>query len=161
MVLCRIQGMRRAGEGGVAGYAIAADEEGGGGDDEEELQARSSRLWIERNSQLRLEPMHQADLERLEGAAAVNKLSPSDVFCVHAAEFGGGSSRDAVCGGAVPIHFFSICPTCMRAEEMEEESHQPLLLSSFMGRHLLTVVSARLLGPICNSAAWDQIAWCP
>jgi hypothetical protein len=30
--------MRRAGEGGVAGYAIAADEEGGGGDDDEELQ---------------------------------------------------------------------------------------------------------------------------
>ena len=39
MVLCRIQGMRRAGEGGVAGYAIAADEEGGGGGgDDEELQ---------------------------------------------------------------------------------------------------------------------------
>ena len=75
-------------------------------------------------------------------------------------------------GGPVPIQFFSIffffatqffsiCPTSMRAEEMEEESHKPLLLSSFMGRHLLTVVSASLLGPICNSAAWDQIAWCP
>ena len=38
VVLCRIQGMRRAGEGGVAGYAIGADEEGGGGDDDEELQ---------------------------------------------------------------------------------------------------------------------------
>ena len=87
------------GRGGVAGYAIAAD--GGGGDDDEES-------YITQLSALdRKEPSAPsgAELERLEGAAAVNKISPSDVFCIHAAEFGGGSSRDAVWGRPHPIFF--------------------------------------------------------
>ena len=49
--------------------------------------------------------MHRAKLERLEGAATVNKLSPLDVFCIHAAEFGVGPH--AMQYGGVPIQFFS------------------------------------------------------
>jgi len=78
---------------------IAADGGGGSGDDEEES-------YIMQLSALdRKEPSAPSgvELERLEGAAAVNKISPSDVFCIHAAEFGGGSSRDAVWGRPHPI----------------------------------------------------------
>jgi hypothetical protein len=87
--------------------ALPEDEKGRGGGELAGLQvtrlrwrrrrgATVSRLWIERNHQLRLELMHRAELQRLERAAAVKKLSPSDLFRIHAAGFGGGSSRDAV-----------------------------------------------------------------
>jgi hypothetical protein len=136
----RFRRMRRAGEEGNSQVCRLRD--CGGGDVVLSITAldrkEPSASWLRRL--LHLELMYRAELHRLERAAAVKKLLPSDLFCIHAAEFRGRSSRDAVWGPS-PSNFFSYKTVHLVSVEYSNlmVEKEGIAIMGCMGRELIVL----------------------